>query len=335
MIMRSLVTRLRRRGLAAAITAVGAAMLVLFGAGPATAANHAVELSADGVHYSTTYSGTLFSSTALMVPQSSQSGHFWVRNASSEAAYLRVAIGSVTAGGTPFSAALSVAASTPGVSGSPVSVDAAVPCYVLTQGQLVQPGGSVRVDAALALADLNGTSGQQSGIHFDLQVSLSSAATGSIPATSCISSSGTVPGTPGGTGGTGGTGGGTGSTGGSTGGQSSGTGTHGSTGAGSTSSGDAGTGDIGGVSTGSTGEPPTGSGASAFAGQSVGILDSNTARFFQEYFVLLWVLAGLGGVVLRIALERWRVARESEVITWRGDERMSGRKAWPTTSGSV
>src|SRR5690606_28813335 len=111
---------------------------------------------------------------------------------------LRVSIGDVTGSGTAFSSALAVTAATPGRPGTAVPVDAAAPCHVLTQGQLLAPGDVVRVDTRVALGDLTGTAGQAATVGFDLLVGLSSAAVNTLPATTCLGGSGTVPGAPGG-----------------------------------------------------------------------------------------------------------------------------------------
>jgi hypothetical protein len=306
-----------------------ALMLVLLGlfawplisAPPASAATPGVQLSDDGVHFSSTYTGSLFDDTALMVPSTSQTGHFWVKNASGDPAFLRVSISGVGGGGSPFSGALTVTASTPRSSGSAVPVDSALPCYVLTQGLLLAPGAVARVDAILALGNLNGTTGQSSSVDFDIIAGLSSAATGSMPATTCLTNSGTVPGTPGGGGG----GSGGGSTGGTT------TGGHGH-GGGSTTPADPLT--SGNASAGY--DAPTQADGSAFAGvgESVAILDPNTGRFFQEWWVMAWVFGALagGGLYVLYARRRYTQDEEEEVTRW-VDVPLSGRKAWSTTSG--
>jgi hypothetical protein len=309
-----------------------ALMLVLLGlfawplitASPASAATPGVQLSDDGVHFSSTYTGSLFDDTALMVPSTSQTGHFWVKNASGDPAFLRVSISGVNGGGSPFSGALTVSASAPSSSGSAVPVDAALPCYVLTQGLLLAPGAVARVDATLALGNLNGTSGQSSSVDFDIIAGLSSAATGSMPATTCLTNSGTVPGTPGGGGGTGG--------GGSTGGTTSG-GVHGHGGSGSSTT-PADPQPSGNASAGYDAPTPTDGSAFAGAGESVAILDPNTGRFFQEWWVMAWVFGVLAGGILCVLYARRRFTHdeEEEVTRW-VDVPLSGRKAWSTTSG--
>jgi hypothetical protein len=270
------------------LAAVGLAALVVLGtllsASPAAASTPGVELSSDGVHYSATYSGSLFASAALMVPQSTQTGEFWVRNASSEPAYLRISLSGLTGGGTAFSHALTVSASTTGGAGTPVALDAAAPCYVLTQGQLLNPGASVKVTAQLSMADLTGLTGQHATTGFDVIVGLSDAAYGSVPPTTCPSHSGIVPGTSGGAG--------TGATTGNTGHQTSG-----GSGVGpATENAVSGTG-TGDLAT----DTPEGSG---FEGAGAGILDRNTGRFFQEWFVMLWLLGVAVGGIARLIWER-------------------------------
>lgn len=316
--------RSRLRAGAIVAFAIGALTLLvgpLATTSPAAAATPVVELSSDGTNFSTVYSGTLFPSTALMVPQSAASAMFWVKNTSTEPAFLRVSIANVVNGANAFSAALSIGATTSSTSGPQVAVDAAQPCYVLTEGRIVPAGGIAWVTTSLRLADLGGTSGQNTDVRFDIQVGLSSTATGSMPSTTCLSNSGTVPATggPAPTGGTGGTGGGSGT--------SHGTGTgHGSPAA---ASGDAaGTLDLPGI--------PHGS---AFAGEevSLGILGPNTDRFFQEWFVLLWLIGAVAGGGIQVLVARRRAYNDvdEEVAEWLVDGQRSGRRAWSTTSVSV
>jgi hypothetical protein len=311
-----------------------ALMLVLLGlfawplisASPASAATSGVQLSDDGVHFSSTYTGSLFDDTAMMVPSTSQSGHFWVKNASGDPAFLRISVSGVGGGGSPFSGALTVTATTTSSSGPAVPVDAAQPCYVLTQGQVLAPGAVARVDATLALGDLTGTDGQSSSVDFDIIVGLSSAATGSMPATTCLTNSGTVTGTPGGGGGGGGGGG-------STGGTTPG-GVHGSTGGGGASTTPADPQPSGNASAGYDGPATTGGSAFAGVGESVGILDPNTGRFFQEWWVMAWVFGALaGGAFCAIYARRRYTQQEEEEVTRWVDVPLSGRKAWSTTSG--
>jgi hypothetical protein len=288
--------------------------LPLMTASPAAATTSGVQLSDDGVHFSSTYSGSLFESTAMMVPMSSQTARFWVKNATAEPAYLRVSLGGVGGGGTAFSGALTVAARTPSSSGSAVGIDAAAPCHVLTQGQVLAPGGTIRVDVTLALGDLDGASGQFSQVDFDILAGLSSAATGSMPPTTCLTNSGTLPGPPG-------DGGGDPDPGGNPNPGTPGDGT-----------------DVSGTADG-TFDLVTLPDGSAFANGdgSVAILDSNTGRFFQEWFVGLWIVAAIagGGLCLLVARRRLGIEEdeEVEVTGWLVDAPMSGRKAWSTTSG--
>ncbi len=315
-------SRLRAGALAAFASLVVAVAGVLALATPASAAASGVLLSADGVTFSSTYSGALFGSTTLMVPQSTQSGRFWVKNDSSEPAYLRVSVKAVSGSGTAFSGAVSLRASTPVITGPSVPVDAALPCYVLNQGQVLAPGAVARIDIVLAVGDLTGTSGQNANLRFDILAGLSSAATGSLPATTCLIGSGTVPGTPGTPGGGGGGGGGH-------------TGTPHTPGTGTPA--DA---PLGGDASGIVVLPDTPDSAFADHAQSATILRINTDRLYQEWFVLLWVAGALAGGGARLIAARRRAAigaydedddHEQEVATWQGSGRIDGRRAWSTT----
>ncbi len=192
------VARRSRAGLVA-VALLTALAPGLTGLDRAAAATPGVELSSDGRVFAGSLSSSVFDPSAVLVPRAGIDGEFWVRNGTDAPAFLRVALAGAWASEAAYAQALTVTASTPGWPGSPVPLSAADPCHVLSQGQVIPAGGTVRVDTGVVLGDLTGQTAQQARGGFHLQVVLSSIGTGSVPANTCITASGTVPGlgTPG------------------------------------------------------------------------------------------------------------------------------------------
>ena len=192
----------RAVGLTAA-TLAGVAVLVcpVLAAAPAAhataSASQPMQFSDDGVHWSDSYMGALFGGV-ILVPGGSADRAFYVRNGAAEPAVLRVTLFDVTTTDTYLAAALSLATSMPGRPGASIPVTNAHPCVTLSQGQVLAAGGGIRLDNVAALADLNGTNGQEHTVSFKLAVSLSSTDSAAPAPNSCPSDagSGTVVGIP-------------------------------------------------------------------------------------------------------------------------------------------
>lgn len=159
---------------------------------PAAAAPGGIQVSPDGVSYSNSYPGTLFDGIGPMVPGDSEQQSFFLRNSGTEAGFLRITLTDVVAADTDFADALTVSATTAGQAGSAATVSQANPCWVLTEGQRVNPGERVQVTTALALGNLDGASGQGATADLALNVVLSSVAA-QLPPTSCGQAGTTVP----------------------------------------------------------------------------------------------------------------------------------------------
>ncbi|NYG99043.1 hypothetical protein FJ656_01840 [Schumannella luteola] len=161
---------------------------------PAYAESSGIELSTDGTYFARTLTTPLFDPSAAMIPGSSQSNSFWVRNASGAPAYLRVSIANVHSTDVDLANALTVSASTSGDSGSRVAISEAAPCAVLTEGQVIPSGGTLRVSAVAALGDLQGQAGQGGSADFRMLVNLSSVNLAGGDRYACLADSGEVPG---------------------------------------------------------------------------------------------------------------------------------------------
>ena len=195
-----------RRGLGfAAATLVAVAALVaagLLGAPAAQAADQPVQFSADGTHWSDSYTGALFGGV-LLVPGGSADRAFYVRNGAGVPAVLRVTLYDVATTDTDLATAMSVSTSMPGRPGAPVPVTDARPCATLSEGQVLAAGDGIRLDNVAALADLNGAGGQARDVSFKLAISLSSTDAAAPAPNSCPTDfgNGTVIGAPASTGG--------------------------------------------------------------------------------------------------------------------------------------
>ena len=169
---------------------LGLALATLAPAAPAHAAG-SIGISDDGVTFSSTFSGTLFDESWVLVPLDSESEVFYIRNETADPAFLRIVLRNVSYTDAAYGAALSVSASTPAASGAPAPLTTASPCVVLVEGQTVQPNEVVPVTAVLALGDLSGAAGQNATAQLDLRVELHDTSTGSLPAADCTTPAGT------------------------------------------------------------------------------------------------------------------------------------------------
>src|SRR5690554_8026172 len=90
-----------------------------------------VEVSPDGVHYSSNYSGALFTDIDHLVPGDSDTAIFYLRNSATEPGFLRITLRDVVTSNADFANALSMQASTFGHQGEPATILEADPCWVL------------------------------------------------------------------------------------------------------------------------------------------------------------------------------------------------------------
>ncbi len=195
---------IRHRVLGLAAATLAASVLLVAGplAAPAAqAAGQPVQFSADGTHWSDSYTGALFGGVAL-VPGGSADRAFYVRNGAGEPAVLRVTLYDVATTDTDLATAMSVSTSMPGRPGVPVAVTDARPCATLSQGQVLAAGDGIRLDNVAALADLSGVGGQARNVSFKLAISLSSTDSAAPAPDSCPTDfgggtgTGTVVGSP-------------------------------------------------------------------------------------------------------------------------------------------
>jgi len=179
----------------AGIALIVTVVLLVAPAAHAAAPSQPVQFSDDGIHWSTSYTGTLFGGV-LLVPGASVDRAFYVRNAASDPAVMSVTLYDVATTDIALATAMSVSTSTPGLAGAAVPVTAASPCATLSRGQILAAGGSIRLDNTVALGDLSGTVGQAHNVSFKLAVSLSSTDVGAPAPDTCPTDFGAVVGSP-------------------------------------------------------------------------------------------------------------------------------------------
>jgi hypothetical protein len=179
-----------------AVLAAMALSLVLFAPMPAHAAGE-LEVSLDGSAYSSSPAGSLFTDLARMVPGDEQQNTVRVRNAGTDAGYLRIVVGGVTYTDLDFANALTVQTVVAGAATPPKTpLSLAQPCWVLIEGITVAPGQVVEVDARAELGMLDGTRGQGATATATLTASLSDTTPGSLSPTDCGRPDISVPLTP-------------------------------------------------------------------------------------------------------------------------------------------
>jgi hypothetical protein len=189
---RNLRARWTTRVVAGLVAVLGAAALALVAPTSALAATQPVQFSTDGIHWSDSYTGQLFDGVRI-VPNTSDTRSFYVRNAATEDADFRITLFNVTTNDTALANAMSISTSVPGFAGAPVPVTSAQPCATLSSGLQLASGDSVRVDTTVSLGDLAAAIGQGRSVGYGLLVSLSSTDSAApVPDTCPTTDAGTV-----------------------------------------------------------------------------------------------------------------------------------------------
>lgn len=176
----------RRRTLVAVTFGAASVVTMLTGTAlPAHAASGNLEVSPTGSSYAKTLGGALFDSLGAVVPGDQHGETLYLRNAGDAAGFLRVVLDDVEFDDLDFANALTVQANIGGQTGDETAVSLAQPCWVLSEGVVLQPGESVRVDALLGFGNLDGQMGQGASAQFSLGIELSDTTPGSLAPTDC------------------------------------------------------------------------------------------------------------------------------------------------------
>ncbi|HWL01781.1 MAG TPA: hypothetical protein VNQ52_05335 [Microbacteriaceae bacterium] len=336
--------RARRIASAATVAAI-AATLTLGAAAPAQAVTGGVELSLNGVSWSSSLNGSVFPAGQSLVPGSRISGTFFVRNGTNEAAWVRVGVSNMTVTSMDFALAMNlstVGTTNDGASGSSskVGADDIVCSDFLNRDTPLAPGGVVRVDASLWFRpDVTGTTAQNEAAQVAFIAELAEVDLNTLGQPLCTNTltigpvTPAPPGpTPGGDPGGGGTGTGPADLGGAGTGTGSGAGT---TGQSST------------PGAGSTGSIAGGSFEFGWGGpRPFTDLDANlafnTVQWWEEYAIFVLIGAAVAGAFARIYVQRrWVVVdRRTGEPRWQGSKRpapagarrASGRTSRPASA---
>jgi len=202
----------RSRTTRAAIAAVlGAGALAIGGAAtPANAADE-LQLSNDGSTWSSTLGSDVFAQSRSLIPGSTVDGTFFVRNATTSPAWIRVGVSelTVTSEDLALSLRLSAAGSTGSGPGAATSLTGAgIVCSdFLVRSTPVPPGGVIRVDASLAMrSSVSGDTAQAQAARLEFVAEISDVDLNALDVPLCdatmtidpsLSSSPGSPGSPG------------------------------------------------------------------------------------------------------------------------------------------
>ncbi|MFC0682302.1 hypothetical protein ACFFGH_31110 [Lysobacter korlensis] len=143
-------------------------------AAPTAAADQGgAQVSLDGVTWSESPSGSLFPAGAALVPGSSQTGTFWVRNASDRSAHLRISVSDASSRSIALLESLTLRATTPATAATAaVPLAASTTCTPLLSGEPLPAETFTRVTITLAMSEHAGNSGQASTAQAALSVTL-------------------------------------------------------------------------------------------------------------------------------------------------------------------
>ena len=169
----------------AIVAAVAGVIAPLTIAMPAHAAQGNLEVSPDGVTYSKSFSGALFSDLDFLVPGDMQDKWLYLRNSGDAPGFLRVILEDVRYDDLYFANALTVQATANGIAGPQTPISLAQPCWVLTEGQHVGPGQVVALNTQMVLGALDGQNGMGATAALSMAVTLSDTTPGSLSPTEC------------------------------------------------------------------------------------------------------------------------------------------------------
>lgn len=168
-----------------AVALLGVVPLATAASSAADAADSGMEVSADGIAWSSGIESPLFSSFGLLVPGDVRSASIWVRNSSSEPAVLRISGRSAFASSAVFGDAVSVSASGTGLAGTPHTLNSIGSCMQLMPDGALGVGETRVIDIQVAFADVGGTDATTDTAQADIRASLSARDDAGLSATSC------------------------------------------------------------------------------------------------------------------------------------------------------
>jgi hypothetical protein len=141
-------------------------------------------ISADGVSYSSQFTGTLFGGGAVLVPQDSLTANFSVRNATNRQARLRVALIGTEVTNPDIANSFVVAAAVESAPPRATTLDGSGGCSVVIDNVVLAPKQSTQIVTMLTLEDLPGVVGQGERASMRFNLTLMDAAA-PAPAETC------------------------------------------------------------------------------------------------------------------------------------------------------
>jgi len=297
---------------------------------PANAVTGGIELSLNGISWGSSLSGSVFPSGQSLVPGSRLEGTFYIRNATNEAAWVRVGVANMTVTSMDFALAMNlstVGTTNDGASGSSskAGADGIVCSDLLNRDTPLPAGGVVRIDTELWFRpDVTGTTAQNEAAQVAFIAELSEVDLNAIGQPLCTNTLVVGPVDPSAGGG------------GSSGGGSSGTTPTDGTGSGSGAIG-TGSGSGAGIGTGTASGSAGASTTSSIAGGAFEFgwggprpltdldenLAFNTVQWWEEYAIFVLLGAAVAGAFARIYVQRrWVVVdRGTGEPQWQGSRR--------------
>lgn len=158
-----------------------------------------VLLSTDGSTFTPSLATGLFDFAGPLIPGGSAATTLFVRNPTDRPMVLDLGTSNITFSSREFADALSVIVTSDGSTAAPVTLGEAATCGVLLTGRQLAANATTRVDLALAMADVTGSTAQGQSASFDVRVGLHDAA-GTAPADACDGPGVDIPGLSTGTG---------------------------------------------------------------------------------------------------------------------------------------
>ena len=169
---------------AAAVSAATATTTVTRSLGTGDSSGNLL-ISTDGVDYSAHFDGTLFDSTAVLVPQSSVTSQFSVRNATARPARLRVTLVGAEFSNPDLASSFAVAAAISTATPQPIPLADAGSCALVMDNVMLAPAESTQIVTVLTLGDLSGVDGQGERASMSFNLTLMDAAAAPVPTATC------------------------------------------------------------------------------------------------------------------------------------------------------
>lgn len=193
-------SRLNRWGIGALTAGLAYALVggLTLSAHAAEAAPVDVQISTDGIHFSSNLTGSLFQGSGALIPGGSAVSTLWIKNPTASPASMRVSVTGVDVSTAAHAEVMSLSVWDSG-SGTTSTGDLSGlgSCDVVVPVQEVAAGAVVKVIATLSLDPaVTGTDGQGEDASIGLLVAMRDAEVGAFPKSACKDDGVLIPPTP-------------------------------------------------------------------------------------------------------------------------------------------